>query len=90
MPHRASTSLERALVRHALELLWILDDLPEEQIELETAAQLQDDIAALVDGLDHDDRTTFFSIAEHLAQEADPLRAARIREATIAISRTND
>ena len=79
MPGSDATPLELALVRHALELFEILDDLPEEQIELGTAVRLQEDIAHLVNSLGPEDRAQFFTIGEQLAREADPLHAARIR-----------
>jgi hypothetical protein len=75
------TALERALVDHLLELSWVLDDMPEDQIELETAVKLLEDIAALVGRLESADRARFASIARQLAVDAEPARAKKIRDA---------
>jgi hypothetical protein len=79
------TTLERALVDYVLELSWILDDLPDHQMDPDTAVKVQEDIAALVNLLAPWDQARFLKIGTRLAAEADPARARRIREAIDAI-----
>ena len=80
--------MERALVGLALGMLASLEALPEEQIELRTAVQLEEDIGYVVHALSSEDRQIFIKAAETLAEEADqasPGRGTRIREALAAL-----
>jgi predicted HAD superfamily Cof-like phosphohydrolase len=80
--------MERAFVRLALEMLVSLEALPEEQIELRTAVQLEEDIADVVCSLSAEDRQIFVQAAETLAEEADQAgwgRGTLIREALAAL-----
>ena len=68
---RAYSTLERALAQLVVELVLILEDLPEDQIELDTAVKLQEDIAATVQELDSEGQTQFVTIVNDFAREWD-------------------
>jgi hypothetical protein len=65
------TALERALVANTLEMLLILEDLPEDEIALRTATNLMEGIASVVQELDDASRARFVAIALELAVEWD-------------------
>jgi hypothetical protein len=71
MTDRKPTSLERATVGELLTLLLWIESLPDDEIELDTAVKIEEDIAAVVNGLDDTDRLTFVQIARSLADDAD-------------------
>jgi hypothetical protein len=68
---RAYSTLERALAQLIVELVLILEDLPEDQIELDTSVKLQEDIAATIQELDPEGQTRFVTIVNDLAREWD-------------------
>jgi hypothetical protein len=65
------TTLELALVAHVLEMLVVIEGLPEERIELDTAVAMEEDIGATLQGLTEQDRQKVRRIALSLADEAD-------------------
>jgi hypothetical protein len=91
---RQPTSLERILARHVIELLLILEDLPEDQIDADTAVQLLEDVGAMTDQLSPLDQGIFLSIARDLADEVEatsgPRRADRMRKAIAALAISSD
>lgn len=69
-----STPLERALVGELLTVLDWIESLPDDEIDPDTAVKIQEDIAAVVQGLGDDERARFVAVASSLADEADASR----------------
>jgi hypothetical protein len=74
MSDHEATSLERAMVGELLTVLMWIEWLPDDEIVPDTAVKIEEDIAAVVDGLGVDDRAKFVSIATSLADEANAAR----------------
>lgn len=88
MTKRRPSSIDRALVGLALDMLNWLEDLPEEQIELETVVQLEENIAYVVGGLSPGDRELFIQAAKTVAKVRDqttPGSGRRLLEALAAL-----
>jgi len=68
------TALERAMVGELLTVSAWIESLPDDQIDLDAAVKIQEDIAFVIDGLDDMDRATFVRIARTLADERDASR----------------
>lgn len=68
---RSYSTLERALAELAVELVLIFEDLPEDQIELDTAVKLQESIAAAIQELDAEAQARFVAIVTDFAREWD-------------------
>lgn len=90
MTDRPGTALELALVDYVLRLSSEVSDLPDEQIDLDTAVKLLEDVAALVGFLAPEDRARFLQIGEFLAGASEPARARRIRDEMEAIGLYED
>ena len=63
-----ATPLERALVKHLAESLFIYEDLPEDQLELEIAVKLGEAAVAVIRDLDAPSRERFRDLADELAE----------------------
>ena len=68
------TSLERAMVGELLTVSAWLESLPDDQIDVDAAVKIQEDIAFVIDALSDEDRQTFVQIAIALADERDASR----------------
>jgi hypothetical protein len=68
---RGYSTLERVLAELAIELLLALDDLPEDQIELDTAVKLQESIAGDIQRLDAEGQARFVAIVGDVARDWD-------------------
>jgi hypothetical protein len=68
------TALERAMVSELLTVSAWIESLPDDQIDIDVAVKMQEDIAFVIDRLSDEDRQTFVHIATGLADERDASR----------------
>jgi hypothetical protein len=68
------TPLERAMVGELFTVSAWIESLPDDQIDIDVAVKIQEDIAFVIDGLTDEDRQTFVQIATALADERDAAR----------------
>jgi hypothetical protein len=72
-PH--GTALERAMVGELLTISAWIESLPDDQIDIDVAVRIQEDIAFVIDKLSDEDRDAIVHIATGLADERDASRS---------------